>query len=74
MVLYLKENRHGFANSVVSEEQVKSLYDKCKKSSAVSRSILLCNTYLEKSLRILKTFPDSPIRFKVVNILQKAYF
>jgi heptaprenyl diphosphate synthase len=74
MVLYLKENRHGFANSVVSEEQVKSLYDKCIKSSAVSRSILLCNTYLEKSLRILMTFPDSPIRFKIINILQKAYF
>jgi len=73
MILYLRDKRHEFADSAVSKEQLESLYDKCARSGAVSRSAMLCNAYLDKSMRIIKTFPDSIIRLKIFNILQKVY-
>ncbi|HHW02332.1 MAG TPA: polyprenyl synthetase family protein [Thermoanaerobacterales bacterium] len=73
MVIYLKENRLESEHPIISPRQVKSLYEKCIKSGAVSRSILMCNNYLDKSMSIIKTFTDNPIRYKMIKTLQKIY-
>jgi len=74
MILYLRDKSHMPDDSTVSKEQLESLYDRCARSGAVSRSAMLCNAYLDKSVRIMETFPDSMIRLKIFDILQKAYF